>query len=104
MLTTRQLNKLAKRIYPSEMYSRIERKKLRLAIKDEMMSYLEEHPHTTQEDLQRYFIGDESLSLRQEISSSRLLKIVAVVGGCIIVFCVILYIIASTWESPTYYF
>jgi hypothetical protein len=102
-LTTHQLNKLAKRIYPSAIYPYFERKQLRSEIKDEISTYIETHPDTTLEELQQYFNSLDSISMRQELSSLQILKIFSIVGFTIIVLCAVLYLLAGTWEPPTYY-
>ena len=59
MITARQIKKIVKQAYPFNKYPFAERRKLRRLLTDEILSYLEEHPDTTFDDLKMLFINEE---------------------------------------------
>ena len=55
MLSKRQINRIVKKLYPPSAFSHRARKHLKMAMREEISEYLDEHPNATYEDLLKPF-------------------------------------------------
>lgn len=104
MKQIQKLNKLANRIYPSTLYSRVERRQLKNSILDEMLVYIDNHPDASIESIQQQFCDNETITCQHELSARQVLKYCLFIGLAICVLCFIMYFVAKNWLPPTYTF
>lgn len=104
MLSQKEIYKLAKQIYPVSLYSRFERKQLRQSITIDIQEYIEAHPDISYTALKEKFCDSELLLKQHELTTQNFLKIVIITSILLILICLIVYFISSTWTPPTYSF
>lgn len=102
MLSNRQIDRIAKTLYPSSEFSHRERKHLRQAVREEMEEYLDKNPDATYEDVQQYYENRETMAEQQGTSNFRATKIIILVGLLIAILCAVLFSISNSWTPPTY--
>ena len=97
------LRKLVKQIYPSSAYSLRERKKHRKYLYDEMISYWQEHPEESIEDICQRFCEENPVPSPVNQDFFHNYKRIIIVSILIIGICLVLYLWANLWVPPTYY-
>ena len=104
MITARQIKKIVKQAYPFNKYPFAESRKLRRLLTDEILSYLEEHPDTTFDDLKMLFINEELAFLSDTPKFQINLKILFLISIIIVLICIIVIFIANQLHPPIYYY
>lgn len=103
MLSSQQIDKLVKKIYPASTFSRKERTYFRRAMREDITEYLEEHPDATYEDVQQHFADQEIPEDMQESFPLRKTMSIVCIALLLVIICAILINLSNTWEPPTYY-
>ena len=102
MLSSRQIDKIIKNIYPTSTLSRKARKHFRLAMREEIEEYLDEYPNATYEVVQQHYENSEILMTLQESSAVHITKIIVYIGLLLVIVCAIFFSISNGWTPPTY--
>lgn len=107
MLSQRQIDQIAKQMYPSSAFPYKERIHLRKAAKEGIAEYAAANPDATYEEILQYYTDEESSESIQKSPTMYITKIIVCIGLLIAVVCVICYFISISWNnysSPTYYY
>ncbi len=104
MLKNMRLKQLARRSFPSSLYSRKERRIHRTSLYQDMLFYQEKHPESTINDIQRVFCEDSDCLDPAQHTENTLANTRTVLVGLFLVLlvCFVSVAVAGTWEPPSY--
>ena len=108
MLNQRQIDQIAKQMYPSSAFPYKERIHLRQAAKEGIAEYAAANPDATYEEILQYYADEESVESIQESPTMYTTKIIVCTGLLIAIVCAVcFFVVSNSWDdypSPTYYY
>lgn len=102
MLSSRQIDKIIKKIYLTSTLPRKARKHFRLAMREEIEEYLDEYPNATYEAVLQHYENSEIPLTLQKSSAVYITKIIVCIGLLLVIVCAIFFSISNSWTPPTY--
>ena len=102
MLSSRQIDKIIKKICPTSTLSHKARKYFRLEMREEIEEYLNEYPNATYEEVLQHYENSEVPTTLQESFTVYITKIIVCLGMLFVIVCAILFSISNSWTPPTY--
>lgn len=107
MLSHRQIDQIAKQMYPSSAFPYKERIHLRKAAKEGIAEYATANPDATYEEILQYYTDGESSESIQKSPTMYTTKIIVCTGLLIAIICAVCFFVSNSWDdysSTTYYY
>ena len=104
MISIRQIKKITRKAYPFNKYSYTERHKLRKLLINDILSYLEEYPNTTLDNLEKHFFNEELYLLPDEPKFNFNVNTIFLIFVIVVFICLVIIFVSNQLNPPTYYF
>lgn len=107
MLNHRQIDQIAKQMYPSSAFPYKERIHLRQAAKEGITEYAAANPDASYEEILRYYADEENSGSIQESPTMHMTKIIVCIGLLITIVCAACFFVSNSWvdySSTAYYY